>query len=133
MAQTSSGLHAFTVAGDAVTAPLDGKAGDTARGRNIVLDRANGNCLICHGLSTEPSERFQGNIGPDLKGVGSRLTPGQIRLRLIDQSIVNPKTIMPPYYRINGLTRVAQRFSGKPGLAPQQIEDVVAYLATLKD
>ena len=73
-----------------------------------------------------------GEIGPDLKGVGTRLTPAQIRLRLVDESLINPKTVMPPYYRIEGLTRVAAQYRGKPVLSAQQVEDVVAYLTSLK-
>jgi L-cysteine S-thiosulfotransferase len=121
----------FKVVGDSISEPLGGLAGDAARGRTILLDRAVGNCLICH-RAPEPAERFMGEIGPDLKGVGTRLTPAQIRLRLVDESVINPKTVMPPYYRINGLTRVAAQYRGKPVLTAQQVEDVVAYLTSLK-
>ncbi len=102
------------------------------RGRKIVLDRATGNCLICHKLPSEPTERFQGELGPDLGGVGARLLPGEIRLRLVDQSRINPGTIMPPYHRVEGLIRVAPEWRGKPALDAQQIEDIVAYLVTLQ-
>jgi L-cysteine S-thiosulfotransferase len=125
-------LAPFVVTGDAITAPLAGAVGDAARGRAVVKDRAVGNCLICH-AAPEPDERFMGNLSPDLKGVGSRLTSGQTRLRLVDQSLINPQTIMPPYYRIDGLTRVAPRYKGQPALTAQQIEDIVAYLTTLKE
>jgi L-cysteine S-thiosulfotransferase len=128
----AAGLAPVVVAGDAIQTPLEGRAGDAVRGRAVVKDRTNGNCLICH-AAPEPDELFMGNIGPDLKGVGSRLTAGQLRLRLVDQSRINPNTVMPPYYRIDGLTRVAPRFQGQPALTAQQIEDVVAYLATLKE
>ena len=125
-------LPDIKIASDAIPASLTGQPGDGARGRAIVLDRANGNCLICHQVPV-PSEPFQGDIGPDLKGVGARLTAGQIRLRLVDQSRLNPATMMPPFYRIDRLTRVAARFKGTPVLPAAEIEDVVAYLATLKD
>lgn len=125
-------IEPFVVAGDAIAQPLAGAVGDAARGRAILKDRVVGNCLICHS-APEPDELFMGNIGPDLKGVGSRLTAGQLRLRLVDQTRINPKTVMPPYYRINDLYRVGQRFAGKPALAARQIEDVVAYLVTLKE
>ena len=101
-----------------------------ARGRRIVLDRETGNCLICHKVP-EPAEPFQGDLGPDLSGVGTRLTAGQIRLRLVDESRLNPQTLMPPYYRVEGLSRVSARYRGKPVLTAQEIEDVVAYLGTL--
>ena len=122
----------FKVVGDAIPAPLTGQPADAARGLFIVLDRANGNCLICHQVPV-PSEPFQGDIGPNLKGVGARLGIGQIRLRMVDQSRLNPATMMPPFYRIEGLTRVAPRFKGTPVLQAAEIEDVVAYLATLKE
>ena len=126
-------LSAYAIVGDTVPTALEGKVGDADRGRRLVLDRAIGNCLICHALAREPNERFQGNIGPDLDGVAARQSAGQIRLRLIDQSRLNPNTVMPPYYRIDGLTRVAARFAGQPALEPQQIEDIVSFLTTLKD
>jgi L-cysteine S-thiosulfotransferase len=127
----ATGLAAFAVDGDAITSPLEGRAGDAERGRAIVLDRATGNCLICHQVPVA-SELFQGELGGDLAGVGARLSTGQIRLRLVDQSRLNPATLMPPYFRADGLTRVAPRFAGQPVLTAQQIEDVIAWLATLK-
>ena len=79
-----------------------------------------------------PAETFQGNIGPDLRGVGGRLGEAQIRLRVVDQSRLNPATMMPPFYRVDDLTRVAARFKGLPVLSASAIEDVVAYLVSLK-
>ncbi len=73
-----------------------------------------------------------GNIGPSLSGVGRRLSAAQLRLRIIDAAVVNPETVMPPYYRTNGLRNVSEQYSGKPILSAQQIEDVVAYLGTLR-
>ena len=123
---------AYTVVGDAIPASLAGARGDAARGRGIVLDRHVGLCLLCH--SGPFSEvRFQGTIGPDLKGTGARLSEGQIRLRIVDPGRLNAATIMPAYYRTEGLRRVAPAFRGKTVLTAQQIEDVVAYLATLKE
>ncbi len=124
-------LAAYAVAGDAVEAPLAGHTGDAARGRAIVLDRAGGNCLICHRAPVD-GEPFQGELGPDLAGVGTRLGAGQIRLRMIDQSLIHPQTLMPPYYRLDGLQRVAPRFAGRTVLSAQEIEDVVAWLGGLK-
>ena len=122
----------YSVDGDRIAAPLDGLAGNAVRGRRIVLDREIGNCLICHQVP-EPTERFQGDLGPDLAGVGLRLDAGQLRLRLVDQSRLNPATIMPPYHRTERLTRVMEKYRGRPVLAAQEIEDVVAYLATLRN
>jgi sulfur-oxidizing protein SoxX len=124
-------LVPYRVVGDAIPDPLGGLGGDGGRGRAIVLDRAVGNCLICHQVPI-PTEPFQGDIGPDLAGVGSRLTAGQLRLRLVDQSRLNPETIMPPYYRVDGLVRVARPFAGAPVLTAQDIEDVVRWLETLR-
>jgi L-cysteine S-thiosulfotransferase len=125
-------LSAIRVTGDGVVEPLGGLGGDVERGRGVVLDRARGNCLICH-VAPEPRERFMGDLAPPLNGIGGRLSIAQIRLRLIDQRVINPKTIMPAYYATESLTRVAAQYRGKPALTAQEIEDAVAYLATLKE
>jgi len=118
-------------ADDSLPSSLSGAAGDAARGRNIVLDRHVGLCLLCHS-GPFPEQSFQGDLAPGLAGVGARLSEGQIRLRIVDASRVNPKTIMPAYFRTEGLTRVAPSQRGKTVLSAQQIEDVVAFLVTLK-
>jgi sulfur-oxidizing protein SoxX len=125
-------VRAQTVVGDAISTSLTGSPGDAARGRAIVADRQVGLCLLCH---TAPiaEERFQGNLAPSLARAGSRWSEGQLRLRIVDASRLNADTIMPPYYRTDGLQRVAKSFSGKTVLSAGQIEDVVAYLASLKD
>jgi sulfur-oxidizing protein SoxX len=115
---------------DSIPASLTGAKGDPARGRAIVANRHVGLCLLCH-TGPFPEERFQGNLAPDLREA-ARLTEAEIRLRLVDPARVNPKTIMPAYYRTDGLTRVAPAYRGKPVLTAEQIEDVVAYLVTLK-
>ena len=116
---------------DAMDTPLTTQPGDPMRGGKIVEDRQLGDCLLCH-AGPFPAPHLQGNIGPSLAGVGSRLTPGQIRLRLIDARKLNPETVMPPYYVADGLNRVARQWQGKPALTAQQIEDVVAFLGTLR-
>jgi L-cysteine S-thiosulfotransferase len=125
-------LPPFSVVGDAIPASLTGAAGDPAGGRAIVLDRRLGACLMCH-IGPFPEERFQGTLAPDLSGAGSRWSTGQLRLRLVDATRLNPNTIMPPYYRVDGLTRVGSAWRGKPMLTATQIEDVVAFLSTLGD
>ena len=117
---------------DSMPRPLTGEPGDAARGRAIVANRTVGLCLLCHS-GPIPEERFQGTLAPSLAGAGLRSTPAQLRLRIVDAARLNPDTIMPPYFRVDGLSRVAKNFQGKPILSAQQIEDVVAYLATLKD
>ena len=106
-------------------------AGDDERGRQIVANRQVGLCLLCHAAPI-PEERFQGDLAPDLKGVGARLSEAQIRARIVDPSKANPDTIMPAYYKTDGLTRVAPAYQGKTILTAEQIDDVVAYLVTLK-
>jgi sulfur-oxidizing protein SoxX len=125
-------LHTPQVVGDTIPGSLTGAKGDPARGRAIVGNRQVGLCLLCHS-GPFPEEKFQGNLAPDLKGAGARSSEGQLRLRIVDASRLNPDTIMPPYYRVEGLTRVAPAFRGKPILTAEQIEDVVAYLTTLRD
>jgi L-cysteine S-thiosulfotransferase len=116
---------------DDLPASLTGAKGDPARGRAIVANRQVGLCLLCHS-GPFPEERFQGNLAPDLRGVGARLSEGEIRMRLIDPARANPQTIMPAYFKTDGLARVAPSYKDKPVLAAEQIEDVVAYLVTLK-
>jgi sulfur-oxidizing protein SoxX len=122
---------ALTVIGDSIPGSLTGASGDAVRGRALVADRQAGLCLLCH-HGPFPEQPFQGDLGPDLRGIGARLSEGQIRLRIVDASRVNPATIMPPYYRIEGLARVAPAFRGRTVLSAEQIEDVVAFLLTLK-
>jgi L-cysteine S-thiosulfotransferase len=124
--------HLYIVIGDAIPASLTGKPGDPTRGKAIVASRQTGLCLLCHSAPL-PEEKFQGTIGPDLKGAGSRYTEGQLRLRIVDSSLVDPGTIMPSYYRLDGLDRVAPAFRGKTVLTADEIEDVVAFLMTLRD
>jgi sulfur-oxidizing protein SoxX len=128
----AGGLAPFTVVGDTIPAPLTGRRGDAVRGRAIVTSRQTGLCLLCHS-GPFPDERFQGDLAPDLKGAGSRWSEGQLRLRMVDSSRLNPATIMPSYYRIDGLTRVAPAWRGKPVLTAEQVEDVVAFLVTLRE
>lgn len=122
----------FEVTGDAIEAPLAGGAGDPARGAAVVRNRETANCLICHSIP-DPSEPFMGEVGPPLAGVGARLSPGQIRLRVVDPTRVNPAAAMPAYHRAEGLVNVDPRWHGRPVLSAREIEDVVAYLATLKE
>jgi sulfur-oxidizing protein SoxX len=132
-ATAADGLLApFSVVGDAIPASLTGEPGDPASGRAIVLDRRLGACLMCH-TGPFPEERFQGTLAPDLSGVGSRWSVGQLRLRLVDATRLNPGTIMPPYYRVDGLTRVGNAWRDKAMLTASQIEDVVAFLSTLRN
>jgi sulfur-oxidizing protein SoxX len=116
----------------AIEAPLGGLRGDAARGRAIAGDGSRGNCLACHMLPI-PDEPYFGNIGPPLTGIGARQSVGMLRLHVVDQSRFNPETVMPGYYRQpRQLNRVAPGLEGRTWLSAQEIEDVVAYLASLK-
>ena len=115
---------------DGLPASLTGSKGDPARGRALVANRHASLCLLCHS-GPFPEERFQGDLAPDLRSA-ARLTEGEIRARLVDPAKFNPATIMPAYYRTEGLDRVAPSFRGKTVLTAEQIEDVVAFLVSLK-
>jgi sulfur-oxidizing protein SoxX len=116
---------------ESIPASLTGSKGDPVKGRAIVMNRQVGLCLLCHS-GPFPEERFQGNLAPDLRSA-ARLSEGQIRQRLVDPARANPDTIMPAYYKTEGLNRVAPSLRGKTLLTAEQIEDIVAYLVTLKN
>lgn len=124
-------ISPLNIVGDTIPAPLTASTGDAVRGRAIVANRQVGLCLLCH-TGPFPEERFQGNLAPDLAGAGSRWSEGQLRLRLVDATRFNAQTIMPAYYRSEGLTRVGTAWQGRTILNAQQIEDVLAFLQTLK-
>ena len=128
LAQT---LRNFVVVGDAVPASLTGMPGDATRGRALVVERSS-TCILCHS-GPFAEQKFQGDLAPSLAGAGSRWSEGQLRLRLVDASRLNPATIMPSYYRVDGLNRIGPAWRGKPILSAEQIEDIVAYLATLRE
>lgn len=121
----------FAVIGDAIPKSLTGKPGDPANGRALVVKRET-TCLLCH-AGPFPDQRFQGNLSPDLTGTGSRWTEGELRLRMVDATRLNEASIMPSFYRVDGLNRVARNLRGKPILSAEEIEDVVSFLMTLKD
>ncbi|MGY3453829.1 sulfur oxidation c-type cytochrome SoxX [Bradyrhizobium sp. USDA 4353] len=121
----------YTISGDGIEQSLTGQPGDATRGRALVLARSS-TCILCHS-GPFPEARFQGDLAPSLSGAGSRSTIPQLRLRLVDARSINPETIMPSYYRVDGLTRVGSAWRDKPILSAEQIEDIVAYLATLRE
>ena len=124
-------LPPYTVVGDAIPEPLTNAHGDATRGRTLVVERSS-TCILCHS-GPFPEQKFQGDLAPDLSGSGSRWSEGQLRLRLVDASRLNAATIMPSYYRLDGLDRVGTLWRGKPILSAEQIEDIVAYLGSLRE
>src|SRR5246127_2283550 len=124
-------LRSYVVTGDGIAESLTGTPGDAARGRALVLERTS-TCILCHS-GPFPETTFQGDLAPSLAGAGSRWSEGQLRLRLVDASRLNPATIMPSYYRTDGLLPVGPAGREKPILSAEQIEDIVAYLASLRD
>ncbi len=128
---TPSSVFGQTFVADQILESLSGRPGDVAQGRALVVSRQEGLCILCHS-GPFPEERFQGNLAPDLAASSARLSPAQLRARIVDASRFNPDTIMPSYFRTAGLTRVAPQFAAKSILTAQDIEDVVAFLVSLK-
>lgn len=128
---TEPGLVPYTVVNGEIPDSLTGKPGDPAEGKKIAYNEKLGNCLACHSMPFSDAVD-PGNVGPNLKGIGSYSSAGHLRLRLVNPKALNPQTMMPAYYRVVGLNRVSEKFAGKPILDAQQIEDVVAFLMTIK-
>ena len=120
------------VDGNSIPDSLTGKAGDPAKGRETAIHRKKGNCLACHVLPA-PEQPYHGEVGPELNGVASRLSEGEIRLRIVNPKYANPATIMPAFYNTEGLHMVQKKWQGKPMLTAEEVEDIVAYLMTLKE
>ena len=121
----------YEIVDGAIPQSLTGKAGDPVKGRKTAIDRRKGNCLGCHVMPV-PEQADHGEVGPPLNDVGGRLGAGEIRLRIVNPKIVNPDTIMPAFYRIYGLHRVQKKWQGKTIISAQDVEDIVAYMMTLK-
>lgn len=117
--------------GDSIPKSLTGKTGNAKNGRKLAINRKKGNCLACHAMPI-PEQTFYGEVGPSLEGVAGRLSEGEMRLRLVNSKVLNPDTIMPAFYRKDGFTRVLKKFQGKTMLSAGQVEDIIAYLKTLK-
>jgi L-cysteine S-thiosulfotransferase len=132
VAQAAPAQRPVEVVGGRMPRPLTGNTGDPARGRELVLSRERANCIVCHAIPA-PDEASHGNLGPSLRGVANRFDQGQMRLRLVDARQLNASSIMPSYYRMDGLKRVAAAYAGKPVLSAQEIEDVLAFLMTLRE
>jgi len=115
---------------DTIPASLTGKAGDAVNGKKVAINRKKGNCLACHAMPI-PEQQFHGQTGPDLHGIGSHQSAAELRMRMVDAKVINPDTMMPSFYK-TGQHRVLKKFEGKTILSAQEVEDVVAYLLTIK-
>lgn len=111
---------------------LSGISGDAARGRLVVINRKKGNCLACHKVSSISDQPFHGELGPSLDSVSVRYQDKQLRQMVVDARSFFPNTIMPAFYVNTGYTRVSSKFADKTILTAQEVEDVVAFLKTLK-
>ena len=127
----AAALASFRVVADAIPEPWAAAPGDAARGRALLIARDAANCVLCHAVP-DAAIRFAGDLGPSLAGVGTRLSTPQLRLRVVDSQRLDSATIMPSYYRVDGLERVAVAYRGRPILTAVEVEDVVALLATLR-
>ncbi len=122
----------FQIKDGGIPVSLTGHKGDPKKGREVAVGRTLGNCLACHEITALKDEPYHGNVGPSLDGVADRLSEAQIRLRVVDPTKLNADTMMPPFYRVDGLNKVMHKFQGVPILTADQVEDVVAFLETLK-
>ena len=121
----------FEIVGKTIPKPLTDQPGDPVRGKRVVTDASNSTCLICHQMPL-PEQPDQGQIAPPLDGIGGRYTAAELRLRLVNPKLLTPDTMMPAYYRVDGLTRVQPQYQGRTIYSAQDIEDAIAFLLTLK-
>jgi len=127
---TSAHAGEYTIVNSTIPASLTGKAGNPANGKKLAISKKKGNCLACHVMPI-PEQQFHGEIGPDLTSVASYMSDAELRMRLVDPKILNPDTIMPSFLK-EPKTRVMKKFRGKTILKAQEVEDIIAYLKTLK-
>jgi sulfur-oxidizing protein SoxX len=126
----SAKAHDYTIVNDTIPVSLTGVPGDPAKGKKLAINRKKGNCLACHAMPI-PEQQFHGEVGPDLSEVGSRFSEAELRMRLVNSKVLNPDTIMPAFHKVP-LNRVLKKFKGKTILGAQEIEDIIAYISTLK-
>jgi len=131
-ALAGSKMVAYTIKDNSIAQSLTNKKGDPAKGRKLAANRKKGNCLACHATKDLKEFDFHGHLGPALDGASARYSEGELRLRLVDAKKLNEDTMMPAFYKNSGLTRVKKKFVGKSILTAQELEDVLAYLMTLK-
>ncbi|MDF1776152.1 MAG: sulfur oxidation c-type cytochrome SoxX [Rhizobiaceae bacterium] len=119
---------------ETIVMSLTGEPGDAARGREVFVNRKLGNCLACHVNAEIKEQLFHGEVGPPLDGVADRWEVPELRAIVVNSKIIlGDETIMPSFYRVKNGARTAEKFEGKTILSAQDVEDVVAYLGTLKE
>ncbi len=128
----ADGLVKYEIVDNGISKSLTGKPGDAVKGEKTFMNRKLGNCLACHQVTALSSQPFHGEIGPSLDGVANRYNEAQLRMQVVNAKVINPDTIMPAFYRTDGFERVLKKFQGKPILNAEQVEDIIAYLKTLK-
>ena len=126
----SADMANVTIVNGTIPKSLTGTAGDPAAGKKAAINQKKGNCLACHAMPI-PEEQFHGKTGPDLHGIGSRQNEAELRMRLVDPKVINADTMMPSFFK-TGQHRVLPDFQGKTILEAQDVENIVAYLLTLK-
>lgn len=117
----------------AIGVSLTAQAGDPAAGRKVFMNRKQGNCLACHANEDMSDQSFHGEVGPALDGVADRWEAAELRGIVVNSKMMFEGTIMPAFYKDDGFERNLKKFQGKSILNAQQVEDVVAYLLTLKE
>lgn len=133
-ASAETAADAVEIVDGVVAQPIGDKPGDAAAGRELAADRKMGNCLACHAISDLDELPFHGEVGPPLDGVGDRWSAEELRAILVNsKAVFGDHTIMPAFYRTAGLNRIADKFAGQTILSAQQVEDIIAYLLTLKE
>ena len=125
-------LVKYEIVGNTIPQPLTAQPGDPARGRRVIADASNSTCLICHEVPAWAELPDQGKIAPPLEGLGTRYTADELRLRLVNAKLITPDTMMPAYYRTEGLTRVQPQYVGRTIYSAQDVEDAIAFLMTIK-
>ena len=123
----------------AIETPLTSAEPDVENGK-VLMNKGAGNCIACHAVTELSHLQWHGEIGPILDGVADRYTEAELRGMLVDSKRWFPGTMMPAFYRTEGFIRIGDAYTGKalegevsPLLTAQQIEDVIAYLLTLRE
>lgn len=131
-AASAAEMASYKIVDGAIPNSLTGASGDAKKGKDVFLNRRQGNCLACHQVTALSDHPFHGEIGPPLDGVAERYSLAELRLQVVDSKQINPDTIMPAFYRSDGLHKVLKNFKDKSILTAEQVEDLLAYLQTLR-